>query len=103
MKKIPAIAQTFILTSFSALSLLVVPVQAASFRGLGFLDSSNPNIYSYARGVSADGSVVVGESGISNSNEIEAFRWTQEEGMVGLGFLAGSNSKYTNAWGVSAD
>jgi probable HAF family extracellular repeat protein len=75
-------------------------VQASSFRGLGFFDSSNPNIYSYARGVSADGSVVVGES--RNGETSEAFRWTQSEGMVGLGFLAGSNV-YSSASGVSAD
>ena len=102
MKKISAIAQTFILTSFSALSLLAAPAQAASFRGLGFLDSSKPNIYSSATGVSADGSVIVGESGISNSNETEAFRWTQESGIVGLGFLTGSNSN-SRARSVSAD
>jgi probable HAF family extracellular repeat protein len=102
MKQLPAIAQTFILTSFSVLSLFTAPVQAASFRGLGFLDSSNPNIYSYARGVSADGSVVVGSSSSGvNDYEYEAFRWTQETGMVGLSNLPSGN--FSSATGVSAD
>jgi probable HAF family extracellular repeat protein len=100
MKQLPAIAQTFILTSFSVLSLLAAPAQAASFRGLGFLDSDNQYRSSEANGVSADGSVVVGRS--SNSNGSEAFRWTQETGMVGLGFLD-SNDQYSDAQGVSAD
>ena len=40
-----------------------------------------------ARGVSADGSVVVGTS--VSASGFEAFRWTQAGGMVGLGFLPG--------------
>ena len=101
MKQFPAIAQTFILTSFSALSLFAAPVQAASFRGLGFLDPSKPSVYSYATGVSADGSVVVGTSRSSNGYD-EAFRWTQVGGMFGLGFIAGNNL-YSYASSVSAD
>ena len=54
---------------------------------------------SIAKAVSADGSVIVGGSG---SNRIEAFRWTQAEGMLGLGFLA-EDDYYTDATGVSAD
>ena len=90
MKQFSAIAQTFILTSFSlsALSLFAVaPVQAASFKGLGFLDSNNQYKFSGANGVSADASVVVGRSRIGN--EYKAFRWTQSGGMVSLGDLAG--------------
>jgi len=93
MKQLPAIAQTFMLTSFSfsALSLLAVPVQAASFRSLG---------YASPHGISADGSVVVG--GIYINAKYEAFRWTQETGMVGLGFLA-EDDQYSQATDVSAD
>jgi len=40
-----------------------------SFQGLGTLQGGNANSYAY--GVSADGSVVVGRS------EWEAFRWTE--------------------------
>jgi probable HAF family extracellular repeat protein len=92
MKQFPAIAQTFILTGFSlsALSLFAVsPAQAAYFRGLGFLDSSNPYRSSSASGISADGSVVIGSS--NNTNGLEAFRWTQSDGMVSLANLDGGN------------
>lgn len=60
--------------------------------------------YSIAHDVSADGSVVVGEStsAASGSFDMEAFRWTQQTGMVGLGDLPGGN--FTSfATGVSAD
>ena len=99
MKTISAIAQTFILTSFSVLSLFAVTVQAASFKGLGFLDSNNQYKSSYVNGVSANGSVIVGGSRNSNGRD-EAFLWTQEGGMVGLSFFDGRNSV---ASGVSAD
>jgi probable HAF family extracellular repeat protein len=93
MKKISAIAQTFIFTSFSALSLLAIaPVQAASFAGLGGPYSPS--------GVSADGSVIVGY--YHSAYVTEAFRWTQETGMVGLGFLA-EDDQYSQATDVSAD
>jgi len=52
-----------------------------------------------ASGVSGDGSVVVGYS-ISGTG-LEAFRWTQATGMVGLGNLPGGIS--SSASGVSAD
>ena len=95
MKQFSAIAQTFILTSFSALSLFAIsPVQAASFTGLGFLDANNR--YSFATGVSVDGSVIVGTS--RGSYWYETFRWTEETGMVGLAFLFDNYRA-----GVSAD
>jgi probable HAF family extracellular repeat protein len=63
------------------------PAQAASFQGLGDL----PGVVSLAlaTGVSADGSVVVGNS--QSANGLEAFRWTQATGMVGLGDLPGGD------------
>ena len=61
--------------------------------GLGDLPGSS--FYSAAYSVSADGSVVVGES--RSALGTEAFRWTQEEGMVGLGRTR------STAYGVSAD
>ena len=81
---------------------VAVPAQAASFQGLGFLpDERDPgNFNSRAFGVSADGSVVVGY-GLS-ANGIEAFRWTQGTGMVGLGDLPGDIFE-SIAFGVSAD
>ena len=69
-----------------------------SFQGLG--DLPGGSFSSYANGVSADGSVVVG---LSNSvSGQEAFRWTSGGGMVGLGGLTGGNFN-SLAFGVSAD
>jgi probable HAF family extracellular repeat protein len=102
MKQLPAIAQTFILTSFSfsALSLFAIsPAQSASFRGLGFLNFNNQS--SSANGVSADGSVIVGTS--SGINGSEAFRWTEETGMVGVGFSINNQYFDSSAKDVSAD
>lgn len=50
------------------------------FQGLG--DLPGGNIFSQAAGVSADGSVVVGQSNSASGGE--AFRWTAGGGMVGL-------------------
>ena len=66
---------------------------AASFTPLG--DLPGGDFFSRARDVSADGSVIVGESrsgfpGATSANLTEgheAFRWTKIEGMTGLGFL----------------
>ena len=69
------------------------------FMGLGDLPGGNFN--SEARGVSADGSVVVG-IGCSASGT-EAFRWTQGGGMVGLGDPPGVNFFSSSASAVSAD
>lgn len=58
-------------------------------------------ISSFARGVSADSSVVVGYSDLA-SGKGEAFRWTSEDDMVGLGDLEGGNI-FSEASDVSAD
>jgi probable HAF family extracellular repeat protein len=54
---------------------------------------------SWATGVSADGSVVVGEA-VNAEWRLRAFRWTASGGMQDLGTLGGSESE---ANGVSAD
>ncbi|MFN9672520.1 MAG: hypothetical protein ACK552_08030 [Microcystis sp.] len=79
---------------------VTLPAQAASFQGLGFLPGGSFS-RSFAQGVSADGSVVVGESSSVNS-PAEAFRWTQQTGMVGLGDLSGGRFS-SGAQGVSAE
>jgi probable HAF family extracellular repeat protein len=62
--------------------LVSVPVTAtaASFQGLGYLPGGK-YLYSSPLDVSADGSVIVGES--QSANGMEAFRWTAAAGMVG--------------------
>jgi probable HAF family extracellular repeat protein len=69
--------------------------EATGMVGLGFIPTVGDD-FSEARGVSGDGSVVVG-----NSNEF-AFRWTQATGMEPLPGLGG-NSNVDRARGVSAD
>ena len=82
-------------------TVLSTPVHAQSFSGLGFLTGGNA---SYAMGVNADGTVVVGNSNAINAagNILEAFRWTRAGGMVGLGFLPVVLSG-SDALGVNAD
>jgi len=59
-----------------------------------------------ATAISADGSTIVGYSGSPNSyppsTTGEPFRWTEGEGVVGLGFLPGG-LPIGEAYGVSAD
>ena len=52
----------------------------------------------YGRGITPDGTVVVGQSGH------KAFRWTKETGSVGLGFLSDSIFfQVSDAWDVTSD
>ena len=62
--------------------------------GLGFLDDVTP--HSSASEVSADGGTIVGSAAPG-----EAFRWTKDTGMQGLGFLPGGG--WSTANGVSGD
>ena len=89
---------TVALGTLAASILLATAAQAASFMGLG--DLPGGNFASGARGISADGLVVVGSG--SSENGGEAFRWTAAEGMVGLGDLPGGDFG-SIAFGVSAD
>lgn len=66
--------------------------------GLGYL---NGGLTSEAKGVSADGTVVVGFGNSSALQVVEAFRWTAAEGMRGLGSLPGGQFSVANA--VSGD
>jgi probable HAF family extracellular repeat protein len=65
--------------------------------GLGFLPGGN---YSDAWGISADGSVIVGDA-LNAANSSEAFRWTESDGLVGLGIPTGMIG--SGAVAVSAD
>jgi len=66
--------------------------------GLGDLPGNG--LQSNGNAISADGTVVVGAS-LSFILGAEAFRWTEGEGMIGLGKLPGGNTSV--AVGVSAD
>ena len=74
--------------------------QETGIVGLGFLPGYAESI---AFGVSADGSVVVGNNNTlpSQASQFQAFRWTAEGGMVGLGFLLPGG--FSSAEGVSAN
>jgi len=77
--------------------------QAEGMVGLGHLPGGSG--ISDAYGTSADGSVIVGESTSALAQEgnfREAFRWTSETGMVGLGSLPGGYFS-SKALAVSAD
>ncbi len=90
---------------FSLVLVMFVMVGCSTFTiadifGLGDLGGD-----SQARGVSDDGSVVVGASQSPNTVGVfdrEAFSWTNGTGMVGLGDLAGSKF-HSFAFGVSGD
>lgn len=88
-----------IATLVDLIVLAPVVTSAASFTPLG--DLPGGDVHSSAQGVSADGSVIVGESS-SSPGLREAFRWSRETGMVGLGELAGGPF-YSTAYGVSGD
>ncbi len=60
--------------------------------------------YSEAHDMTPDGSVVVGaSSGDGPNGESEAFVWTEENGMIGLGDLFPEGYDYSSATAVSAD
>ncbi len=72
--------------------------------GLGDLDGRSFFGTSFA--ASAGGAVVAGHSrsspGYDDEEGMEAFRWTEADGMVGLGTLGGIHL-YSGAYGISAD
>ena len=67
--------------------------------GIQDLGTLNGAVYSLALGISADGSVIVGNSG--SQGDGLAFRWTQADGMTALPRLLGST--FDGAYGISAD
>ncbi len=73
--------------------------------GLGDIPGG-PNGSRWANAVSADGSVIVGIGDVwpsyTSPQTTQAFRWTSETGMVGLGDLPGGADK-SSASAVSAD
>ena len=72
--------------------------QGPEFIGLG--DLPEGLVFSSARGISADGLVVVGESEALAGREV--FRWTKAGGLVSIGELPGGKVIATGS-GVSGD
>ncbi|SUB81454.1 Autotransporter protein or domain, integral membrane beta-barrel involved in protein secretion [Pragia fontium] len=78
-------------------------------QGLGFIGNGGTTPGSSVAGMSSDGSVIVGASTtpIISTDGIyyqQAFRWTEETGMVGLGYLGiGNIGPISMARGISAD
>lgn len=66
----------------AATVFLAGTVQASVALSTPLGDIPEGNLASYAYDVSADGSIVSGTSYTENGSE--GFRWTREEGMVGL-------------------
>lgn len=77
--------------------------QPGGMEGLGYLWGGSWPYVSAAEGVSADGSVIVGNS--SSPLGQQAFRWTEAHGFLGLGYLRGGLGGYpaSFATAVSAD
>ncbi len=73
--------------------------------GLG--DLPGGDFYSHASDVSADGSVIVGFGNTvvnpTGPPGNEAFIWTAEDGMIGLGDLTGGPTANSEAYAVTAD
>lgn len=67
---------------------LVAHAQTVTIDNLGTVPGSGSFPYSHARGVSADGAVVVGDAGSDSSSS--AFRWTAAGDIVDLGTFDGS-------------
>jgi probable HAF family extracellular repeat protein len=85
------------LLSACVLSLIATAGWSQPLTWLGTLGGD----WSVARGISADGSVVVGWA-TNAAGQIRAFRWTVDGGMQDLGTLGGDESE-SWAYGVSAD
>lgn len=87
------------LATVSAYALAASAAMAASFQGLG--DLPGGDFSSQARGVSDDGTVVVG-IGTTTAGQ-QAFRWTASAGMASLGNLPNGSYRTSSADGISGD
>ncbi len=94
-------------SSLGTFTLFVVcisltPAPAAEFIQLGYLPGHE---WSRAYGVSDDGTIVAGSSNTSFSTsepyDVEAFRWSDATGMVGLGKLPGGERSIAGENGMS--
>ena len=77
-------------------------IDAASLSFMGVGDIPGGRFFSQARGVSSNGTVVVGRSISGLDGDFEAFRWTKETGIVSLSDIPGSFSS-SDAFATSDD
>lgn len=86
------------------LDVVIRGERGAEFRSVGLpVIEGAETVYSRAHGVSADGATVVGEMGPGGGGDgLQAFRWTEADGLVGIGDLEGG-LLISVAFGVSAD
>jgi len=81
---------------------VATPASAAEFLRLG--DLNGGMVESSATGISSDGDIIVGFSSSTPSGfGFEAYRWTEESGLLGLGSLPGGLAFFSSSWAVSAD
>jgi probable HAF family extracellular repeat protein len=75
-----------------------------TYQRLGYLSVAGqpPHNRSSGRGISGDGTIVVGESHADQTAFGQAWRWTQSGGMQGLGFTREGHI-YSEANGISRD
>jgi probable HAF family extracellular repeat protein len=85
---------TFLAAAFLAYVSFCASAAAQSFMGLG--DLPGGDFESFSGNLSADGRFVTGTSS-STTNGTEAFLWTKETGMVGLGIPLGSQDSFGTA------
>lgn len=86
-----------------------LPAESRAFRRVGNgplvdLGVVPGNTRSYSRAISGDGSVVVGGCEWSQFNEVagQAFRWTEQGGIQGLGYTR-PGGNFSQAQGISRD
>lgn len=92
-------AAALILCAHSA--AVATPTPTFSFTPLGHLPGAKVDLFSIGEGISRDGTAVVGSSRNASGFQ-EAFLWTRERGMIGLGDLPGAEFS-SSARVVSAD
>lgn len=101
MNKYRTVYHTILLSALVVLFLggVTSPAFAARLTPLG--DLPGGAFDSFATAVSADGSTVVGVS--ASAADTQAYRWTTDAGMVGLGNLGGGFPPLSYPFDVSAD
>lgn len=88
-------------TSFSIL-VFTVSIRVSAYEFVPLRDMEGSSRSSFARDISGEGTIVVGTMRTPIGLQTEAFRWTKETGLVGLGDL-GSGQVDSGAITISQD